>query len=299
MLSFFTKKKTVVVHNGQFHADDLFAAATLSLVLQNRVRIVRTRDEKTIESADYVADVGGVYDPALQRFDHHQKGGAGTHENGIPYAAFGLVWKTYGEQLCGSKEIAERIEKRLVCAIDADDNAYPIVQSLGVVSNYTLQGFLYLQRPTWKESSEMYDTSFYKLIPVAQDILLREISMTRDYIEGRDAVRAAYIAAVDKRIIELDRSYPFQEVLAEYPEPLYVLVQRATDGLWKIEGVRKNPAEFPNRKDMPASWAGLRDEALEAATGVKGSVFCHNGRWLAVAKTREAALALANLAILG
>ena len=43
-----------------------------------------------MDSADIVIDVGGQYDPDAGRFDHHQRGGAGERENGIPYSSFGL-----------------------------------------------------------------------------------------------------------------------------------------------------------------------------------------------------------------
>lgn len=36
-----------------------------------------------------VVDIGGVYDLETNHFDHHQIGGAGKRENGIPYAAIG------------------------------------------------------------------------------------------------------------------------------------------------------------------------------------------------------------------
>src|SRR5437764_1161911 len=95
---------TIVAHNGNFHADDVFAVATVLLVLERSdfpawrqaiPKIIRTRDPKTIEKADFVVDVGGVYDAENNRFDHHQAGGAGTRANGIPYASFGLVWKKF------------------------------------------------------------------------------------------------------------------------------------------------------------------------------------------------------------
>src|SRR5690606_7569866 len=103
MISFFTPKKTIVTHNGSFHADDIFACATLTLHLEQQgkgYKIIRTRDESRIDSADFVVDVGGIYDEKTNRFDHHQPGGAGSRDNGVPYAAFGLVWKHYGHLVC-------------------------------------------------------------------------------------------------------------------------------------------------------------------------------------------------------
>ena len=54
---------------------------------------------------------------------------------------------------------------------------------------------------------------------------------------------------------------------------------------------------FEQRADLPAAWAGLTDEALEAASGVKGAKFCHNARFIAVATTREAILEMARIAV--
>lgn len=36
--------------------------------------VVRSRDPAVLADLDVVIDVGGVYDPAAQRFDHHQRG---------------------------------------------------------------------------------------------------------------------------------------------------------------------------------------------------------------------------------
>ena len=298
-MSFLSKKPTIAVHSGIFHADDIFAAAMLELAIGRECRIIRTRDEDKIRAADYVADVGGIHDEATNRFDHHQKGGAGTHANGIPYAACGLVWKKYGAQICGSQEVASRIEERLICPIDADDNGYQTYTPNGTTVPFTLQGFLYLKRPTWRESVEMNDASFMELVPVAKDILRREIKIIGDYLLADTEVEKAYAEAPDKRCVELSESFPFNEVLSKYPEPLYILTQRKSDTLWKLEGVRANPTGFEIRRQFPASWAGLRDAELEQATGVPGAVFCHNGRWLIVAQTKEAIQQLANLAFNG
>ncbi len=58
--------------------------------------MIRTRDLEVINKADIVIDVGGEYNADTGRFDHHQRGGAGERENGIPYSSFGLIWQKYG-----------------------------------------------------------------------------------------------------------------------------------------------------------------------------------------------------------
>ena len=35
--------------------------------------IVRSRDQTVLDTCDIVVDVGGVYDPSMQRYDHHQR----------------------------------------------------------------------------------------------------------------------------------------------------------------------------------------------------------------------------------
>jgi len=84
---------TIVTHDGNFHADDVFSIAALKIIFPS-FNLTRTRDAKVISQADIVIDVGNEYDPDKGRFDHHQRGGAGARENGIPFSSFGLIWQT-------------------------------------------------------------------------------------------------------------------------------------------------------------------------------------------------------------
>lgn len=296
-MSFFKPTPIIAVHEGKFHADDVFACAALMLVLGGRAKIVRTRDPNCIAAATYAIDVGGVYDPAQNRFDHHMPEGAGVRDNGIPYAAFGLVWKEFGAAISGSPEIAARVEQKLVAPIDADDNGVSLVQSTNPIAPYGLHNFLYTYRPTWKEDPETYDRSFGEVVAIAKRIIEREVTIARDSLLAVTLVESAYQKAPDKRVIELDGAYPYQETLQAHSEPLYVVSPRSADTKWKVEAVRVNPNGFESRKPLPESWAGLRDGELAKVSGVPGAVFCHRNLFLAVAETREAAIALAKLAV--
>jgi len=297
-MSLFKKKKILVTHNDRFHADDVFATATLSILLDGNIKVIRTRDEEWFRKGDFVYDVGGEYDPSREKFDHHQKGGAGVRDNGIPYAAFGLIWKKYGEKVCGSKEIADRIDQSWVQGIDAHDNGLDIYElNNKEVAPITIESIFGLHRPTWKEEQD-YDKAFFKLVKYAIELLSRKIVKVRDSIEAELFVDQAYKSAEDKRVIVLDRNYPWSDILIKYPEPLYVLFPRQSNNTWMIGCVRKEKKSFENRKSFPESWAGLRDQDLAKVTGVPDSVFCHNARFLAVAKSKEGAIALANKALL-
>ncbi len=291
-------KIQAVTHNGIFHTDDVFSAALLELVLARPIQLCRTRDEKIIAEGEYVFDVGGVYEPAKHRFDHHQVGGAGKRENGIPYAAFGLLWKEYGRKLCGSDSVAQKIEEKLVMPIDAIDNGVSISKSLvSDISAYEIDDVVNSFRPTWKEDESDMDLRFSFAAALAKNILEREIKKAQDAEEAQQFVDKFYQEASDKRIIIMDRKYPFQDTLEKYPEPLYVVHPVAVDDTWRVYTMRRERNSFHNRKDLPVSWAGKRDGELAAVTGVPDATFCHNGKFLAVAKSKEGALRLAGLAV--
>ena len=148
-------KKTIITHSGVFHADDVFAVAVLlslpdiERLGENQVEIIRTRDPHHIQKGDMVVDVGAVYDPEKNRFDHHQEAGAGARENGIPYASFGLVWKHYGAIRTGSQKVAQELDRELIQPIDALDNGVSIFESMNEdLYPYLIQDIMYILRPT-------------------------------------------------------------------------------------------------------------------------------------------------------
>ena len=71
-------------HAGKFHADDVFATALLQIIRPD-IRI--TRGFVVPDDFD-----GIVYDIGFGMFDHHQEPRE-YRANGIPYAAFGLLWR--------------------------------------------------------------------------------------------------------------------------------------------------------------------------------------------------------------
>src|SRR3989344_7590830 len=194
-------KKILVTHNGSFHTDDVFACAALSLLLEREkvpFEIIRTRDEGVIAKADYVFDVGGVYDAEQNRFDHHQPGGAGKRENGIEYSSFGLVWRKFGEKLCGSSKVADVVDKKLVQPIDAADNGIDLIELKGEVKPYFIQDFFKALRPSWKKNSEgMLLKGFLECAEIAKKVLVHEISQASDRSEAVGIVSRIYQSTKD------------------------------------------------------------------------------------------------------
>ena len=295
------KKLKLVTHNGSFHGDDIFACAVISLVLEKdkkNFEVFRTRNHEIIESGDYVFDVGGIYNEEKNRFDHHQKDGAGKRENGIEYAACGLVWKKFGIELCdGSQKVVDLIDKRLFAPLDAGDNGFDLIVNKHEISPYFIQQAVESMRPTWKEKDLNEDEMFLKGVSIAKEILSREIIQAKDTILAEELVNNIYNNTQDKKIIILDKNYPCGYILNNFSEPLFVIYPRKADNFWGIRAVREDPKTFKNRKDFPNSWGALRNEELQKITGVEDAIFCHRALFLAVAKTKEGAIKLAELAL--
>ena len=292
--------KKLVTHNGSFHTDDVFACATLSILLEKKgetFEIIRTRDPEVINNGDYVFDVGGVYNEGKNKFDHHQKGGAGKRDNGIEYASIGLIWKKFGIELCESQKAVDILDKKLIAPIDAGDNGFNLVQNLYETSPYLMQHVFLTMRPTWRENNLKEDKMFLKCVEIAKVVLSREIIQIQDALLAEELVISIYMNTQDKRIIIFDKHYPYEYTLHDFVEPLFVIYPRTTDNFWVARAVRKDPKTFENRKDFPKSWGGLRDEELQKITDVPDAVFCHRGLFLSEAKSKEGAIKLAQLAL--
>ena len=306
-MSFFNKKKICVTHNGAFHADDLFATATLSILNNGNIKIIRTRDPKIIAMGDYVYDVGGENDGERNKFDHHQKGGGGVRENGIPYAAFGLVWKKYGEQICGNKEVSDCIDTKIVAPIDAKDNGIDISRFIFEgIHSYSVSAIFLSEMPTWKEDNSKIDSIFIKQVKKVIDLLKREIKVTKDDLEGQKIILEAYKKTKDKKIIVVDFDLPrylMNETLCKFDEPVYFVYPSFRDNKiigWKTEAVRKSTDTMESRKLFPEAWRGLMESSgkLKEVTGVPDAQFCHKSGFFLTVGSKEGAIRLAEKALI-
>lgn len=276
--------------------DDVFAVAT-ALFIYPDAEVVRSRDEATISAADIAIDVGSIYDPGKNRFDHHQIGGAGKRENGIPFSSFGLVWKKWGEKLADA-EAARLLDQKLVSPIDANDNGISITTSkFSGLREYTIYDIV----TAFSEENGFSETEllerFKEAVNLAQAIIRREINIARREIADTKEVMNSFSTAEDKRLVVLDKNLLWLPALASQPEVFYVVYPRK-DGTWGAQAVSKDLNNyFQSRKLFPKNWAGRTDKDLVQVTGVPDAVFCHTGLFLCVAKTRGGATKLAKLAL--
>lgn len=293
---------TIAVHDGTFHTDDVFAVAILSFVFDDKkIEVIRTRDEVIIKNADIVVDVGGVYDPSLFRFDHHQKEGAGVRENGVPYASAGLVWNTFGIHLCGGNdEMVKNIDAFLIQGIDGPDNGYDAYEDTTDNNpryyRYAVGDIINTYRPVTGEKVSL-DDAFKDAVVFAKKVLERTLLHTKEYFIGKQKLEDAYNVRESDHYICTDAEHrAWYEFASEHPTLYYMLYPRTTSG-WSAKSTIKEAGSFEPRKAFPESWRGLQKEELEAVTGVPGSIFCHRTGYLVVADTKEHLLQLVKIAV--
>jgi len=283
---------TIVTHSGNFHADDVFSIAALKQVFP-AFNLVRTRDVNIIQSADIVVDVGGEYDPETGRFDHHQRGGAGERENGIPYSSFGLIWKKYGEAICGGNaEVAYSVDSGLVSTIDAIDCGHAEGVSKGISLSQTISMF----NPTWQEDSH-FDSCFDEAVEFAARVLTRFIASSNGGISAKGIVAKAIENADDPRVIVLNQYTPWKRTVHALSEEALYMVYPSDTGQWRIQAVPEELGSFKDRKSLPAPWAGLSGQALIDITGIEDAMFCHNGLFIAGAESFESTMKMAAMAV--
>jgi len=282
---------TIATHNGNFHADDVFSIAALKHVFPS-FKLVRTRDVEIIAKADIVLDVGGEYDADAGRFDHHQRGGAGERENGIPYSSFGLIWQKYGLEICdGNQKVANSVDAGLVSTIDADDCGYG-ERAEGISLSRTISMF----NPSWQEDGD-FDAGFDEAVEFASRLLTRFIASANAGISAKSIVTKAIEDAEDPRVIVLEKYIPWKKtVLKQSEEALYVLYPSQT-GQWRIQTVPVEQGSFDNRKPLPKAWAGLSGAELQEATGIDDAMFCHNGLFIGGAESFESTMRMASMAL--
>lgn len=293
-------------HDGPFQADDVLAVAILLAVDDDDYKIIRTRDPEMLRDCDVVVDVGGVYDHAARRYDHHQRGGAGARPNGIQYSSAGLVWLHYGNEYLGEVEstkrrerIWEEIDRAIVAPIDAIDNGQrlynePVFED---IHPYSMSAVIGSMNPTWmQQDPKQFLDRFVLAVSTTGYLLQAACGSVVGRLEAEDGVRSAIKLSENPHVIELPVFMPWQKVVInDAPNALFVIFPDASG--YKLQAIPAGKAAFESRALLPATWAGLESTKLVAVTGVQDAVFCHRGRFIAGARSLEGIRALARLAL--
>ena len=275
---------TAITHGGVFHADEVFATAMLCAVSNvGLTRVFRVPEDTTA----FVYDIGGG------QYDHHQKGGNGTREDGTPYASAGLIWRDFGKDVVKSygvpeedlQPVADRVDRSLIKWIDAVDNGYG--ESAGASVSSAVSAF----NPNWDEEATA-DEKFLEAVQFASGVLEREILSAASAERAQGLVKKA-LGSATGHVMVLDRFMPWQEPLfdADTEENIWYVVFPSIRGGYNVQCVPDAPGSFGQRHPLPAEWKGNA-----SATGVADCTFVHNAGFIAACDTLEGVLSLAEKA---
>lgn len=298
--------KKIITHNGKFHADEVLGVAIVQEIYPD-AKVVRTRNIQHVDADTICIDVGGG------EFDHHHQGFNEKRDNGDLYASAGLVWKKYGKQYIQTVANAEeiklpeetvgqiqtKIDAQFIKYIDRHDNGvYPDQQLVG---STTFSALISSFNTVWYEDTLNEDEAFHEACKFAQQVLFNMVLGLLSEELAKEKVLSAIQQQNNPTILILEKGMPWKPFMKNDHNAVYV-IHPDNNGKWVVlgvEGSEVNPVTNRRllKKAFPESWGGLTDHHLASVTGVNDSIFCHKGRFIAVAKTQEGAIALAEKAL--
>lgn len=269
---------TAFTHSGKFHADDVFSSALL-LYLNPEIRIIR--GNKVPEDFD-----GIVFDIGRGKYDHHQKDSR-IRENGIPYAAFGLLWEELGAEILG-EELAQKFDESFVQPLDNNDNTGEKNELATLIGNFN---------PTW-DAQGGNDEAFFQAVSVAGMILENKFERylgneradkrVEEILEAHQkAVYSGEKSKEEARILVLPEFVPCQKRLSE--TDIAFVIFPSNRGGYCIQPQKKEYS-LNYKCSFPIEWLGLENEELISATGLSSAGFCHKGGFLMTTGTLEDAV---------
>lgn len=260
------KVEKAFTHGGRFHADDVFSAALLT-ILNPELQI--ERGFQVPEDYD-----GIVFDIGFGAFDHHQADKE-IRENGIPYAAFGLLWREFGTELL-SEEQVKRFDEKFVQPIDLSDNTGEKNDISDMISSFN---------PSWSEKLDG-DLCFHKAKEFAVQILMRKFQYYKDEEKADEIVEEAMKNA-DGEILILPQFVPWKNKVVG--TSIQFVVFQSMRGGFNAQAVPKTEESPELLVPFPESWRGKSGNELQLESGIDDLTFCHASGFLIAADTLEGA----------
>ena len=262
------KNASAFTHSGKFHADDVFSAALL-LYLNPEITIARGN----IVPENYE---GLVFDIGRGQYDHHQKDSR-IRDNGVPYAAFGLLWEKLGPEILG-EELAQKFDESFVQPLDINDNTGEKNELATLIGNFN---------PGW-DSKGSNDEAFFQAVSVAGMILENKFErylgneradrrVEEVLAEHTEALASGETPAENTNILVLPEFIPCQKRLSE--TNIAFVIFPSNRGGYCIQPQKKEYS-MNYKCSFPSSWLGLEGEELASVTDLESAIFCHKGGFI-------------------
>ena len=320
----------IATHDGSFHADETLACAIISYV-HERCEVIRSRNPVELEKADIVIDVSGINDD--KHFDHHSNNFNLKRDNGINYATAGLMWQKFGFEYL--RKIAEeyfdpdqraqltdeiidaahkRIDREIMYMVDLNDNGQlnsylretvPVQTAAEQAVMDQLNEFyqcspdipyLVAMQNLPNVTGEEQDKNFMVTVKLLKTLLINA-SINALYTEfGIAKVMKLYTGG---ELLIMHEKLPWtQAVLANFEHFSKCMLAIYPDRKrgWRVQSLPFSKAErFKNKIIAPKAWRGLDDKDLDAASGLKGTIFVHRAGFTGGALEFDTIIAMAKL----
>ena len=207
--------ETIIVHDGKFHADDVFSVALWMLWHPDiSYNIVRTRDPNFIDlPVAAVLDVGNNYIPSIHHFDHHGPV-IHAHPNGIKMATFGMLANYF--------HMSERFKSRLVYGIDAQDNGQETTfPHLGLWVNSF--------NPGW-DDNESSDDAFAEAVQIALRIIQQELKAEKSINNAESIIEDDLKNRDYPDLLVLSQGLPWKTYVNELCPEVQLVIIPSNDG---------------------------------------------------------------------
>jgi len=282
--------RSLGTHDGSFHADEVTACAFL--LLYNFIdfdKIIRTRDQEKLATCEIVCDVGGIYDPKIKRFDHHQATYQGS------FSSAGMILKYLKDEKIMDEATYHYFNVCLVRGVDAVDNG----KSPSPVGYCSFSAVIANFVPVRHDAEDkIMDGAFFQAVEFVLGHLRRLRAKFEFIQENKSTVEEEM--KKNQKVLIFETSMPWIESFFEYGGKNHpaLFVVMPSKGKWKLRGI---PPTFEKRMQvrlpLPREWAGLRDDALKEKTNIDGAIFCHKGRFISIWETKEDALKALDLVL--
>lgn len=297
--------KTVVTHNGLFHADEGFGVAFLSLLLGSGIRVVRTRNPAQIEQADVALDVGGVYDNTKLRYDHHQKDFLDVHEGtSIKLAACGLIWRHYGTCLITKlhpeldieqvQSLWQTVDETVCRPVDMQDNGQCTFKTEGAEAQALTISMMVSSFNQQDIYSPAQDEAFLRVVEILKEYVLNFLRAGANKLQLLKEAEEAVKAQLGSKVLVLDKFLPYREAVlkANAEGQDFCLVTYPAKNQWNVQTIPFDDSEanyYSQRVSFPKRvWGLTGPEAAKEQLGGCPLVFCHKTGFLAAIKADSA-----------
>ena len=276
--------KTIVTHDGVFHADEVFATALIKLIAksnnENKIEVIRTRNPKILQE-HLELETSMVIDVGNSEFDHHQELKYNLiNGEEVPMSSFGLVHKKFLELdlIMFDKDL-----QNLAVEVDKADNG---------VAPSTVSTLIRTFTPNWNDKSDTaMDDAFEKAVKFAKKILKNMLEKTNSSLLAEETIKyeiqnlkkQELLYGTKRNYLILQNYIPFQETIIKYNETVsedkIKFVINKNKNKFNLHTIKKSLGSFENHVDLISL-----DMAKELGINVD---FIHNNKFFAVANSVE------------